>query len=370
MKIKLKHNLSTPQPTSAPSSFGRNEIKKFRTVSKQKTNTDAAELSTTRLAVATQLQALREYLQSADYFIENMDSIWNAAINGTLKDKMAYREYMLTVFRHVRNDSRDTREEIENSYALLVRYLVLLRAFTGDEAAHAKTLANQLYMVNMVLQVMIRDTYAATYLSVSIHKERESIAILFRTACNTCSDQSKLMPIIDSWLGFGLSRATQNSMLLSNKKFKEWLLRNGDTTPDMAPSEAVNTEHPLFPMVSGNPAYDFDEQPPATMAAAIREVVQSDTLDDASVLFPPPLSGSKIKAVNISPREFTPEVDEGISDYYRGLEHVDSFHESDSERAEEWVYEGWTTDFYETHQAQQRLLNDQLKDGRMTLKEW
>lgn len=364
MKFKLDLNTSALNSSKPVLVLGgtllqRKELKKFKLGQKQPASFDAQDLSQTKLALTKQLNFLAISLQCLDYNIKLFEDILNAALDGGFKERNSCQIYVVKVLRETRHDTVDT-------YALVLRYLTSLRAFSGDENVYSKLLMNQAKLLDSILQVLMRDSYTAQFVLQAIDLEKDSISALFRKAYVLVDESTALDTILNSWFVSGILEQSQQHQKSVTLNFKElFMIERGNSSSDDHDFSYVRPSSSL-PAMLGNPNFNSDEQPAAAMIPVIYQAAVEAAHAPIRLnpnIFPPPLDTSSVKELSLPPELYTTELDSVINEFYQGLEWSGpAFHEKNTTPPEEkWTYEGWTLEFSNYLEAQEKQLNERFK---------
>lgn len=368
MKFSLSANQHALKPDKRPSltfqgqgkgqaqgqSQPRKDPKTFKQPEKQKdvVYPEDENLKATRDAVALQLEKVAEALQGSQYAIDQLDLVFEKSWNGSFKDKLACRGFLLTLFRSTASPHSEPETVVFNC-AALIRYIVLQRKFTGDAALFGNLLVSQLYILNVVLQVLVRDPHAFSFsILKAVDLESDSIALLFCNAYKHARDPGPVTGIADAWCRTDLGRVTRRRLMLSPDRFKLWLLEGKPIEPDLTvwPDPPTTQESQ-----SDSVGYCVSALIPEIEASAAR-AAQHYLRPNAQ--FPPPLDVSRVPP---QPQPTSHDLDQALSEFYASLEWTDEFYErGESQLAKKYVYEGWTQEFYTNLQAQQTALDAHL----------
>lgn len=361
MKFSLSANQHALKPDKRPSFIFQGQSQQYKgtkTFKQPEKPKDAvypadAKLAEIRETVALQLEKVAEALQSSEYAIDRLDLVLERSQKGSsFKDKLACRGFLLTLFRTTTNPHSEPETAVAEC-AALIRYLVLQRQFTGDAASFGGVLISQLYMLNLVLQVLARDTYAfAFYISKAIDLESAPIAALFHNAYKHAHDPALVAEIADAWCRADLGRVTRRRLMLSLDRFKVWLLEGKPIDPDITAWQDSSTTQDLQMDGVGHCVSALMPEIEAAAVRAARQIISS------SAPFPPPLDVSKVPP---QPQPISHDLDKELSAFYESLDWPDGFYERDeSQTPQKYAYEGWTQEFYANLQAQQTALDAHL----------
>lgn len=360
MKFKLSLNQNAPSSNKRHQSSEntvRKELKKFKSSQKQQNYLENPNISQNRRELAKRLEDMAASSQCLEYNIDALDSLLEAR-SESFKHFNTCQAFVLRLLR-------TNRVDVISFYKLVIRYLVLLRSFSGDAPAYSKVLRTQIGFLDYTLQELVRDSYSAQFVFQAADEESDFISELFQKAFQALNVSAELDDTIDSWISTGILKQTQRRLDMSNERFKNWFFKGrGSSSPDASVNISESSgEARLQSNIHGDINLPPEEQPAAAMILA----VQRKALEDARCSYANPgvvlYDSFHIKEAEISPQLYTQDLNTAVDKFYRALEWPGQifYEKGATPPEEEWVYEGWTTGFYNHIQAQNTRLEQNLR---------
>lgn len=131
-------------------------------------------LATTIDLLKTTLCALVSHRADLQFDLAVVESGFNAALAGNLRDQLRTQDFAVTLLRA----TPTIRGGL--NIRLVLRYLILLREFQGSNQDHFKRIKIQVYMLNNVMGTISRGPVSTKAITVALDGELDNVKLLFQ----------------------------------------------------------------------------------------------------------------------------------------------------------------------------------------------